>query len=88
MNGEKTFKKGEIPNDSKKNTTDLTELLLKCMAQPDPMLSMLEWLCTRLMEAEVSGIVGAEKNAHNPSRRDYRCGYRSRRLDTRRERCI
>jgi putative transposase len=35
------------------------------------------------MEAEVSGIVGAEKNAHNPSRRDYRCGYRPRRLDTR-----
>jgi putative transposase len=67
----------------KKNTTDLTELLLKCMAQPDPMLSMLEWLCTRLMEAEVSGIIGAEKNAHNPSRRDYRCGYRPRRLDTR-----
>jgi hypothetical protein len=33
----------------KKDTTDLTELLLKCMAQPDPMLSMLEWLCTRLM---------------------------------------
>jgi putative transposase len=39
---------------------------------------MLEWLCTRLMEAEVSGIVGAEKNAHNPSRRDYRCRYRPR----------
>ena len=35
------------------------------------------------MEAEVSGIVGAEKNAHNPSRSDYRCGYRPRRLDTR-----
>jgi putative transposase len=35
------------------------------------------------MEAEVSGIIGAEKNAHNPSRRDYRCGYRPRRLDTR-----
>ncbi|XOQ45122.1 MAG: hypothetical protein ACFWTN_11855 [Clostridium sp.] len=47
----------------KKNTTDLTELLLKCMAQPDPMLSMLEWLCTRLMEAEVSGIV-AQKRMH------------------------
>jgi transposase-like protein len=25
-----------------KNTTGLTELLLKCMAEPDPMLSMLE----------------------------------------------
>ena len=29
----------------RKNTTDLTELLLKGMAEPDPMLSMLEWLC-------------------------------------------
>lgn len=66
-----------------KNTTGLTELLLKCMAEPDPMLSMLEWLCTQLMEAEVSGLTGAEKNAHDPSRSDYRCGYRPRRLDTR-----
>lgn len=32
-----------------KNITGLTELLLKCMAEPDPMLSMLEWLCTQLM---------------------------------------
>lgn len=66
-----------------KNNTDLTELLLKCMAEPDPMLSMLEWLCAQLMEAEVSGLVGAEKNARNLSRSDYRCGYRPRRLDTR-----
>jgi len=35
------------------------------------------------MESEVTGIVGAEKNAHNPTRNDYRCGYRPRRLDTR-----
>ena len=34
----------------KKNTTNLTELLLQCVTQPDPMLSMLEWLCTHLME--------------------------------------
>lgn len=66
-----------------KDTTGLTELLLKCIAEPDPMLSMLEWLCARLMEAEVSGLVGAEKNTHSPSRSDYRCGYRPRRLDTR-----
>ena len=49
----------------RKNTTDLTELLLKGMAEPDPMLSMLEWLCAQLMEAEVSGLVGAEKNAQS-----------------------
>jgi putative transposase len=66
-----------------KNSTDLTELLLKCVGEPDPMLSMLEWLCTQLMEAEVSGLTGAEKNAHSASRSDYRCGYRPRRLDTR-----
>ena len=66
-----------------KNTTGLTELLMKCMCEPDPMFSMLEWLCTQLMEAEVSDLVGAEKNVHNPSRKDYRCGYRPRRLDTR-----
>ncbi len=33
----------------KKNNTNLTELLLQCMTQPDPMLSMLEWLCTQLL---------------------------------------
>ena len=66
-----------------KNTTNLTELLLQCMSEADPMLSMLEWLCAQLMEAEVSDIVGSEKNTHNPERRDYRCGYRPRRLDTR-----
>lgn len=66
-----------------KNSTSLTELLLKCMSEPDPMLSMLEWLCAQLMEAEVSGIVGAEKNVHCPERKAYRCGYRPRRLDTR-----
>ena len=48
----------------KKNNTNLTELLLQCMTQPDPMLSMLEWLCTRLMEAE-----GREKSAHGRKER-------------------
>lgn len=37
----------------KKNTTNLTELLLQCVTQPDPMLSMLEWLCTHLMVPKV-----------------------------------
>ena len=46
----------------KNDTTNLTELLLRCMGEADPMLSMLEWLCAQLMEAEVSGKLGAEKN--------------------------
>ena len=44
----------------KNHTTNLTELLLQCVAQPDPMLSMLEWLCAQLMEAEVSQQLGAD----------------------------
>ncbi|NLH02214.1 MAG: hypothetical protein GX488_10060 [Clostridiales bacterium] len=57
-----------------KNITGLTDSILKCMSKPEPMLSMLEWLCKKLMEVEACGIVGAEKNAHIPSRSDYRCG--------------
>ena len=67
----------------KNHTTNLTELLLQCVAQPDPMLSMLEWLCSQLMEAEVSQQLGAEKSERSGSRSGYRCGYRPRRLDTR-----
>ena len=67
----------------KNGNTNLTELLLECMAQPDPMLSMLEWLCKQLMEAEVTEAIGAEKNERSANRNNYRCGYRVRRLDTR-----
>ena len=67
----------------KKNNTNLTELLLQCVTQPDPMLSMLEWLCTQLMEAEVDQQLGAEKSERTDSRSGYRSGYRPRRLDTR-----
>ena len=67
----------------KNDTTNLTELLLQCVSQPDPMLSMLEWLCSQLMEAEVSQQLGAEKSERIGSRNGYRCGYQPRRLDTR-----
>ena len=67
----------------KKSTTNLTELLLKCMAEPDPMLSMLEWLCAQLMEAEISSKIGAGKSEHTTDRQSYRSGYRPRRFDTR-----
>lgn len=67
----------------KNHTINLTELLLQCMSQPDPMLSMLEWLCSQLMEAEVSQQLGAEKSERSGRRNGYRCGYRPRRLDTR-----
>ena len=72
----------------KKNTTNLTELLLQCVTQPDPMLSMLEWLCIELMEAEVDHQqLGAEKSQRTDGRSGYRSGYHPRRLDTRMARC-
>lgn len=67
----------------KKSTTNLTELLLQCMVEPDPMLSMLEWLCDKLMEAEISAKIGADKSEHTLDRQSYRSGYRPRRFDTR-----
>jgi len=64
----------------KKTTTNLAELLLQCMSEPDPMLSMLEWLCDQMMEAEISTRIGAEKSQHTIDRQGYRSGYRPRRL--------
>ena len=42
MIDDKTFKEGETQMAQKKDTSNHTELLLKCMAEPDPMLSILE----------------------------------------------
>lgn len=67
----------------KKSTTNLTELLLECMTETDPMLSMLEWLCDKLMETEISAKIGADKSEHTNDRQSYRSGYRPRRFDTR-----
>ena len=66
-----------------KCSTDLTELLFQCMTEPDPMLSMLEWLCDHLMETEISSRIGADKSEQTPERQGYRSGYRPRRFDTR-----
>jgi putative transposase len=66
-----------------KNTTNLTSMLFQFMDTPDPMLSMLEWFCKQMMEAEVSNKIGAEKHQQSQSRTGYRCGFRPRRLDTR-----
>lgn len=67
----------------KEYTVNLEKLLLHCVTQADPMLSMLEWLCKQLMEAEVSQKVGASKNQQEQARSTYRSGYRPRRFDTR-----
>ena len=53
------------------------------MNQPDPMLSMLQWLCEQMMEAEISLKLNADKSERSDGRSGYHSGYCPRRLDTR-----
>jgi putative transposase len=63
--------------------TLLREKLLDFVADPDPLLSMLEWLTGRLMQIEAEAKVGAEKGKHEESRITHFSGVRVRRFDTR-----
>ena len=65
------------------NKLNLEKMLLQFLAEEDPMLSMLKWLCEQLMEVEVAAKINASKSEHNPQRTGYRSGYRVRRFDTR-----
>lgn len=64
-------------------SANLDQMLLQFMSEQDPMLSMLQWLCEQLMEAEVTAKVQAQKSERTDSRGAYRSGYRVRRFDTR-----
>ncbi len=65
------------------STVSFEKMLLKFIADEDPMQSMLKWLCERLMETEVENKLCAEKSERNNERQGYRSGYRVRRFDTR-----
>jgi len=65
------------------STASLEKMLFQFLSAPDPMLSMLEWLCDQLMEAEFSARLGADKHERSESRNEYRAGFRPRRFDTR-----
>jgi putative transposase len=75
--------KGELSMAQKQINTNLSNLLFGFMNQPDPMLSMLKWLCEQMMEAEVSLKINADKSERSDSRSGYHSGYRPRRVDTR-----
>ncbi len=62
------------------STLPFEKMLIKFMTEEDPMLSMLKWLCEKLMVAEVEAKLGAEKSERAPERQGYRSGYRVRRL--------
>ena len=65
------------------NKLNLEKMLLQFLAEEDPMLSMLKWLCEQLMEVEVAAKINASKSEDYPQRTGYRSGYRVRRFDTR-----
>jgi len=66
-----------------KSNLSFEKMLLKFMLEPDPMLAMLDWLCHKMMEVEVSNKLGASKNEHSDDRKGYLSGTRVRRFDTR-----
>jgi transposase-like protein len=49
----------------------------------DPVRESLKWMAQELMEAEVTGLVGAELGERSEDRATHRNGYRPRRWDTR-----
>lgn len=65
------------------STGSLEKMLFQFLAAEDPMLSMLEWLCDQLMEAEFTERLGADKHERSQTRNEYRAGFRPRRFDTR-----
>lgn len=69
---------------TKDNLTEkLRTLLGDFKVQEDPLLEMMEYLLTQIMESEMNQRTGSEKGEHNPERTGYRSGCRSRRFDTR-----
>ena len=65
------------------STVPFEKMLMKFVADDDPMQEMLKWLCERLMAAEVDGKLEAQKSERTQTRQGYRSGYRVRRFDTR-----
>lgn len=64
-------------------TEQLGALLEEFKVQDDPLLEMMKYLLTRIMDIEIRQRTGSDKGEHNPERTSYRSGYRSRRFDTR-----
>ena len=66
-----------------KNTTNIEKLLYQFMGTTNPILSMPEWLCGQMIEAEVSNKIGANKYKQSRERTSHRWGFHPRRPDRR-----
>ena len=64
-------------------TEQLAAMLQDFKEEDDPLLEMMKYLLTRIMELEIKQRTGSDKGEHNPGRTTYRSGSRSRRFDTR-----
>lgn len=53
------------------------------MSEQDPILSMLQWVCEQLMDAEVAAKINARKLERTGNREGYRSRFRVRSFDTR-----
>lgn len=58
-------------------------MLRTCLTEPDPLLTMLQWVAERLAEMEAEHKVGAERGKHTIERTTHFSGTRVRRFDTR-----
>jgi len=63
--------------------TPFKKALLQFITEPDPYLSMLQWVTTEMMRIEARAKVGAAKGKHARERTTYFSGARARRVDTR-----
>jgi transposase-like protein len=58
-------------------------ILVDFIQEEDPVLAMLKWITSRMMEIEAEAKVGAEKGKHSEERKTHFSGSRVRRFDTR-----
>jgi len=65
------------------NTPTIEQMLLSFLPEQDPLLSMLQWICEKLMDVEVAAKIRAGKSERTDDREGYRSGFRVRRFDTR-----
>jgi len=60
--------------------TNMTEMLLECMTKPNPMLN---WLCDKMIEVNISPKIDMDKSQNLTDRQSYLSSYLPRRIDTR-----
>ncbi len=66
-----------------KFSTELIQILTNTAFSDDPLRCMVEALCSRIMNTEVTLLLNAEKSERTKGRKPYRSGYRERDWNTR-----